>query len=131
MSDPAAASDAPRTVLSIVTGREGRPVTGGDTTILNLAPGFYLDTGHGPALRIAQLSRWLLGLSENLAKGMGEVLHHAEYYVTDDPAVVTELGTLEEHRDCEQCAADLRVALAYMEQHPGVKMLVGHLFWAG
>lgn len=117
--------------IHISTGREHRPVSGGDTTVLNLAGGFYREVDGKRALLVQHLSRWLQALSENMAKSLGDELHHASFLITNDPATVAALGILPEHRDCEECKSQIANALAYMEERPGVEMLVGHLFWAG
>ena len=124
--------------ISIVTGREHRPVTGGDTTILAVPPRFYIDTSElgpeldiGPALSMRSLSSFLRDLAERQASDLGDELHHAEFVVTRDPDVVQAKGVLDDHRGCPECEDGLAAALKYMLGHPDTDMLVGQLFWAG
>ena len=124
--------------ISIVTGREHRPVIGGDTTILRVPPRFYIDTSEfgpdldiGPALSMRELSAFLRTLAEHQATELGDELHHAEFVVTRDPEVVRTNGTLDTHRGCTECEEGLNAALKYMLDHPDTDMLVGQLFWAG
>ena len=124
--------------IAIVTGREDRPVIGGDTTILAVPPSFYVDTSQlgprldiGPALSMRELSAFLRDLAERQATELGDELHHAEFVVTRDPRVIRELGIMDSHRDCLECRTGLKAALAYQAAHPDTDMLIGQLFWAG
>lgn len=124
--------------ISIATGREDRPVSGGDTMIMGLRPEFYVDTSElggdldiGPALSIKELSSFLRQASERAAKRLGDELHHAEWVVTRDPDVLRDKGILDTHRGCAECEDGLAAALAHLVTHPDTDLLVGQLFWAG
>lgn len=100
-----------------IPGRFDMAVGGFDTVVINL-PEYLYDA---PAL----LYPTLQAITDNGAAQLGETLHHAEWVVTRDPAVVAERG-----KDvCVSCRAQLDQALAYLRDHPEIDLLVGTLYW--
>jgi hypothetical protein len=114
--------------IVVATGREHRPVTGDDTTILAVPEDFYIPVEGSSALDVVGLSRFLRRLCEAQAAELGEELHHADFLITTDPAVVQENGIT---HDCDRCRTSLAEALAFLAAHPNTELLVGQLFWAG
>jgi hypothetical protein len=107
-------------------------VAGSDSCIATVPDGLYVRVGGGPpALDVRALGRLLRGLSEQGAAGCGEVLHHADWVITDDPAVVEEQG-MHGRPDCERRRVGVDQALAYLaaEERGRRKVLVGVLYWA-
>lgn len=98
------------------------PVTGFDSCIV-VAPD-WLDSS--PALNVPRMERYFLHLSQYGADAVGETLHHADWDVTADPALVQTKGLT---HDCMRCRAGVDQALAYLREHPGRKVLVGMLYW--
>ncbi len=124
-----ALADAGIPVYHVRTLVEKRLVTGADSCIATVPPGLYVKVGDGPpALDVRKLGRSLRSLSNDLAADIGEVLHHADWVITDDPAVVEEVG-MHGRPDCGKCRASVDQALA-MLAHRREKLLVGALYWA-
>ena len=121
-------ADTPLT-LAVSTGREDRPVTGGDATTFPMPDGFYVDIGgFGPALVVQRFSRFLRELAEDQAATLGETLHHADFWVTNDPELVRAKGMM---HDCPTCQDGMARTMAAMATDPGKDWVVGQLFWAG
>lgn len=113
--------------MSVVTGREDRPVSGGDSAIGILPDWAYAEVAGIRGLNVVALARWAQRSSEEMAANIGEVLHHADWFITSDPEAVR----LSQMHDCQECQDSMNRALAYMSMNPGAEMLVGQLFWAG
>lgn len=82
------------------------------------------------ALDVRQLGRALRDLTERQARLMGARLHHADWTVTRDPAVIQAIGRCV-HPDCVRCVAETDQALAYLAEEPGRALIAGVLYWAG
>lgn len=109
---------------------EDRPVTGSDSCIATVPPGLYVQVGDGPpALDVRTLGTVLRRLSEQQATAIGLTLHHADWTITDDPAVVEEVG-MHGQPACVSCRASVDRALAHLADHRR-DLLVGVLYWAG
>lgn len=113
-------------VFRIVTGARGDP-DGGDSMLLPVPPGWYADLGHGPALIGPVVRAALAELSERGAAACGERLHHADWVLTTDPAVVERAGMT---HDCAECRAGTDRALAFLRANPGREVACGMLYWA-
>ena len=112
--------------LRVMTRAEGKP-GGFDSAIIKVPERWYLTVGGERAL-VAQLAgRDLRAVSEKCAAGIGEILHHAEWTITDDPAQVRTLGLM---HDCASCRAGVDQAVAMLRDHPGSEVAVGQLWWA-
>jgi hypothetical protein len=113
-------------VFQIRTGRRGEP-TGFDSAIA-LVPERWYVTVNGKRSLLAQLAgRDLRELSEEQARSIGEVLHHASWILTGDPDEVRRFGMM---HDCAACRAGVDQALAYLSEYPGAEVAVGQLHWA-
>jgi hypothetical protein len=109
---------------------EKRPVAGADSCIATVPPGLYVKVGDGPpALNVQALGRVLRRLSNEMAANINETLHHADWVITDDPAVVEEVG-MHGRPDCGRCRSSVDQALAFLADRRE-KLLVGALYWAG
>jgi hypothetical protein len=123
-------ADAGVPVYRIRTLVEERPVAGADSCIATVPPGLYVNVGAGPpALDARKLGRILRRLSNELAANIGETLHHADWVITDDPAVVEEVG-MHGRPDCGKCRSGVDQALARLADRRE-DLLVGALYWAG
>lgn len=110
---------------------EHRPVSGADSAIVSVPEGLYVKVGNGPpALDIRALGRMLREVSEVFARDIGETLHHADWTITGDPAMVEEVG-MHGRPDCMRCRSSVDQALAYLAEAEGRTLLVGALYWAG
>jgi hypothetical protein len=109
--------------FQIRTAREGREVVGADTAILEVPPRFMRDG----ALLVNALAEFLRGISEAMATNIGELLHHAEYVVTNDPTIIEARGSI---HDCDECRAGVRRALQLVDENPDRELLIGTLWWA-
>jgi hypothetical protein len=112
--------------LNIMTSEQGEPA-GPDMAIIS-APVRWYASLEGKRALLAQLAGAdLRVISEHLAERTGERLHHAEWTFTDDPELVKALGAV---HDCARCQAGTDQALAFLREHPGREVAVGHLWWA-
>jgi hypothetical protein len=115
-------------VYRVRTLREDRPVDGSDSCVADLPDGLYVRLpGQEPMLDLRILGRVLRQLSEQQAERLGTLLHHAEWVITSDPAVVEQRVLHDEA--CAQCRADADQALAHLAAVGG-PLLVGTLYWA-
>lgn len=115
-------------VYTVRTLAERRPVTGSDSMISTMPEALYVPIAGGPpALNVSALGRLLRQISEYGAANCGQVLHHADWVITDDPAVVEERGM--HGSDCARCRASTDQALAFLADHKRA-LLVGILYWA-
>lgn len=104
----------------------GEP-TGYDSAIITVPETWYATPPGGErALLIQSAGRFLRRMSEDMAGQMGEVLHHAEWTITSDPAEVTALGLM---HDCVRCRAEVDQILAHLRDHKGAEVAVGQLWW--
>lgn len=112
--------------ISVMTGAEGEP-TGFDSVITKVPARWYA-TVDGEPVFLAQLAgRELRAESENIAAGMGEKLHHAEWTITGDPDEVRTLGLM---HDCATCRAGVDQALGFLRDNLAGELAVGQLWWA-
>src|SRR3954452_15348055 len=80
-------------VFTVRTLNGARPVDGAESLIATMPDRLYRRAGGTVVgLDVRELGRLLRGLSESAAHLVGEDLHHAEWVITDDPAVVEERG---------------------------------------
>lgn len=112
--------------LNIRTRETGEPA-GGDTSIISVPDDWYAVVGGNRALLARQVGRFLRELSERQAADLGERLHHAEWTITSDPALVRKLGM---GHDCPSCRASMDQTLAHLRDNPGAEVAVGQLWWA-
>ena len=113
--------------LSITTRAQGEP-SGFDSAIVRAVPGWYAVVDGERAFLAHLAGRDLREVSEHLAAGLGEKLHHAEWTVTGDPAEVKTLGLM---HDCAACRAGVDQALTLLRNDPDAELAVGQLWWAG
>ncbi len=99
-----------------------REVTGFDSAIL-VGPADLLVMPDHEVPIVMKLG----SLSHMFASSVGDRLHHANWRVTTDPAVVEEMG----RPGCRHCRAGFEVAKAHLLKEPGRPMVVGQLFYAG
>ncbi len=105
------------------------PIIGSDSCIAVVPDEWYVRVpGQEPMLDLRRLGRDLRNLSEQSAARIGERLHHAEWVITSDPAVVERRGMHD--TDCARCRADVDQALARLAEVDD-PLLVGILYWAG
>lgn len=96
---------------------EHLPTDGGDTVIATKPP--------------TELTMDILQqLADDMAAIVGCRLHHAEFVLTTDPAVVRSFGIFPLHIGCEECEAGVERGIAHLERHPDSPLLVGQLHWA-
>lgn len=113
--------------LSILTGERGEP-SGFDSAIIGLHDEVYAALpGGGRVFLAAGLAAVLREVSGQLAAGLGERLHHAEWVITSDPEQVRALGLM---HDCASCRAGVDQALALLRERPDAELAVGRLWWA-
>lgn len=113
--------------LQIRTRNENGEPAGYDSAIVKVPPAWYVAVGGETALAVGPVGRLLRTVSERMAGDMGEVLHHAEWTITGDPAEVRTLGLM---HDCPTCRAGVDQALAYLRDHEDGEVAVGQLWWA-
>ena len=110
-----------------VTGRaEGEP-TGFDAAIVQVPARWYAKVGAVRAFVVQLAGRELRDQSDRFAANIGELLHHAEWTITGDPAEVRTLGLM---HDCASCRAGVDQALTFLRENPGGEVAVGQLWWA-
>jgi hypothetical protein len=114
--------------LSVRTGREYREISGMDTAIAAMPDEFYIDVEGERTLMIQPFMQMVRKLSEKMATDIGEELHHADWIITTDPAVVQAKGSM---HDCDVCRAGVRAALRSLRVYPDKELMVGALYWAG
>jgi hypothetical protein len=112
--------------LNIMTRAEGEPA-GFDSAITLVPARWYADVAGERAFVVQLAGRDLRGMSEGIAAGMGERLHHAEWTITDDPDEVRTLGLM---HDCVTCRFGVNQALAFLRDNPDGEVAVGQLWWA-
>jgi hypothetical protein len=120
----------PPGVFRIRTRVEDRPVAGVDSVIAIPPPDLWVTVADGRVLRVELLGKMLRAACDQEAHTMGAVLHHADWYLTADPAFVEETGM---HGDpsCVRCRMFMDQTLAWMAERPGEELFVGVLYWAG
>ncbi len=109
------------------TPQEGREVVGMDSTILTVPPWDWRARNGQRWLDAPRLAVFLREVAERQASALGEKLHHAEFVVTPDPAVVEEWGMV---HGCEECRRGTDEALRMLAQDPTQSLVVGMLYWA-
>jgi hypothetical protein len=113
--------------LRIRTRDEAGDPAGYDSSIIRVPEAWYADLGQGRALVVQLAGRQLRQISEQQATDLGEILHHADWTITSDPAEVKTLGLM---HDCPACRAGVDQALAYLRENPDGEVAVGQLWWA-
>lgn len=107
---------------------QGRPAAGLDSCIISAPEQTYTVTADGTwLLHVKTLGKVLRQVSEDSAEQVGEKLHHADWVLTTDPAVIRGVNV----HDCPRCRAGTDQALAALAAHPTVPLLAGVLYWAG
>lgn len=120
-------------VFQVRTTADDRPVAGADSCIAGVPDTVYLERDvpelSAGTLNVALLGRMLRQLSHDMATNIGEMLHHADWVITDEPQVVEEVG-MHGRPDCGRCRSSVDQALAVLadKREP---LLVGVLYWAG
>lgn len=105
-----------------------QPSGGLDSCIITAPEQTYTVTEAGLwLLHLRPLNRLLRDVSEAAAENIGERLHHADWVLTADPAVIRAVNV----HDCPSCRAGVDQALAALTEHPTVPLLAGVLYWAG
>lgn len=100
---------------------------GTDAMIITVPGHWYADVvGAGPALLARVAGRELRVASEQGAARVGRALHHADWQLTADPAVVIDV--MPQH--CAECATGTEAALAYLAGGPGREVALGLLYFA-
>ncbi len=117
-------------MFNVRTRIEDRPVDGAESMIVVMPPGLYVTVGDKPALHMRRFGRLIRQLSEAGAHLVEEDLHHAEWVITTDPAVVEERG-MHGHPECASCRNGTNVALEALATDPEQELLVGTLYYAG
>lgn len=107
-----------------VDGMSDHEISGFDTTILVMPKQFYV----AGALAVIQFGRFLRELANQQAADLGERLHHADFVITTDPAVVQSRGSM---HDCDECRAGVQQALRILRENPKEELIIGQLYWAG
>jgi hypothetical protein len=120
----------PAGVFRVRTNVEDRPVAGVDSVVAIPPPDLWVTVNGKRSLHVVRLGRMLRAACDQEAHTMGEVLHHADWYLTADPAFVEETG-MHGNPSCVRCRGDMDQTLAWMAEHPGDELLVGVLYWAG
>jgi hypothetical protein len=118
-------------VFQICTLVEHRPIGGVDSCIAKVPPWVYARVGDDPrVLVVSALGRGLRRLSEAAGVSIGETLHHADWWITDDAGMVERVGMHGNPR-CVRCRASVDQALAALAAGDVDELLVGTLWWAG
>ena len=77
------------------------------------------------AIIVKLLEFYLRKILKQTSEQLNEHWHHAEFFVTDDPDVVTE--AIDDH--CPQCISGSDQSMTYLRENPGKKMIVGRIWW--
>lgn len=122
--------------VTIQTMYVDRAITGYDSAITSIPRLAYVRRGTRAAERVLDMNAlepWLERTSEFMAGSMesgGELLHHADWYVTSDPEFVRDKGLHPDHPDCPSCITAVERALDYLDRGADRAVLVGMLYWA-
>lgn len=116
-------------VFRINTELGDRQVIGHDSCIVAVPDELYTQLDGPAVLEVTRLGIELRRLSEDQARNIGQLLHHADWVITADPAVVERLGMTE--ADCDRCRTSVEKTLAFLAEHEGREVLIGMLYWAG
>jgi hypothetical protein len=100
---------------------------GYDSTLMSVPGRWYVRLDGKPTLLAQQAARDMRAASEAGAANLGEVLHHADWVITSDPAEVRRIGMT---HGCAECCAGTASALAYLRDNPGAEIAAGLLWWA-
>lgn len=128
MTDTPAAARGELPVFRVHTRVQHRAISGKDSIIAEVPDRLYVTHAGRRVIVVQLLGRVLRRLAEESATSIGEVLHHAEFVITDDAAKVEELGMCGRPY-CARCRASVDQALACLaaKKEP---LLVGTLYWA-
>jgi len=128
-STPTAGTSTP--IVYRVHTRSGHlPVSNAESCIVSVPPGLYVHVAGGPpAVNVAALGKLIREVSEACTASVRSVLHHADWVITSDPAVVEERG-MHGNPGCVTCRAGVDQALAHLADQRR-ELLVGVLYWAG
>lgn len=114
-------------VLRVVNSEQlDRPSAGGDSMVASV-PSLDMGTLLPHALH-ASLLPLVTKLSYEGADKVGEILHHADWIISNSPADVEQAGNV---HNCTSCRAQVDQALTYLRENPNRYLLVGMLHWAG
>jgi hypothetical protein len=104
------------------TSEEGR-----DTSILTMDDRWYVEIDGKPSLLFQPFARFLRTLFERQAADLGRLLHHADVVISGDRDLVREKALARD--GCNICRKACDQAMALMDSDPGVKFIVGTLYW--
>jgi hypothetical protein len=110
-----------------IMGQAGRKPAGSDACIIQVPDRWYVLVDGQPVLAARRAGAELRALSEQQAAQLGEILHHAEWTLTTDPAQVRTIGLA---HDCRRCRDGVARALAALAAAPATELAVGQLWWA-
>lgn len=113
--------------FTVMTKLNSQPVSGYDSMILPAPAQVWQEFNGKQMIETRRLSQLLKIISFQAAARMQEWLHHAEWVITKDPAVVETKGMI---HDCLTCRAGTDQALAALREFPDRHLLVGTLYWA-
>ena len=93
-----------------------------DIAIASAPEAIFTDDG---AIVVQALQLVLRRILQECGDRLKEHWHHAEFFVTDDPEIVSE--TVDEH--CAACIAGNDQAFTFLRENPGKKLIVGRIWW--
>jgi hypothetical protein len=99
---------------------------GTDAMIITVPPGWYAEVDGDRAVLARVAGAGLREASEMGAARQGRALHHADWQLTGDPALVRRL--MPPH--CPECDAGTTAALEYLAGGPGREVALGLLYYA-
>jgi len=114
--------------LTVLTDLHDRRITGGDSVIASVPDAMLVPVDGGHALDLSAARAVLRNVAELSAAAVNEPLHHADFVITSDPAVVESHGNM--HPGCEECGAGVRAAKRMLRTDPTLRVIVGQCFWA-
>lgn len=105
-----------------------RKVSGSDACIITIPSNVFVTlSGDRPAVDLEALGHVLRHVSHDQAVAMGEILHHADWVITSEPAVIEEWGICQSK--CDGCRVAVDKVLLDLIVNPQ-QLLVGRLYWA-
>lgn len=104
------------------------PTTGYDSMIVKVPKHIYRsEPGGGRVTDEHEVLMAAAMFTYKACKSLGETLHHADWWVTGDAAMIQEKGLM---HDCVSCRAGVDQALALLRDNPDAEFMVGCLYWA-
>jgi hypothetical protein len=113
--------------IDIGTPSAGHHAAAAEDSMMTTVPDSWYTTG--PAGRVLDLAVARVGLRRLSVRGglrIGEILHHAVWVITGDPAALAEVG---HPGHCATCLSSMDQAAAYLRDHPGREVAAGTLYW--